>query len=91
MRVVKGDAVPTDRAGDVQPGDSVIVHLAGNLNAAMFGEVISVRAERLRLMVYSLDGAFEIDGGRDRPMDVVLPWSSVGFLRHSNLRIEEVD
>jgi hypothetical protein len=65
----------------LKPGDAVEVRFTPFMTAAVQGFVVGSET-RLRVKVHATVGALETDGQPCLDWDVVIPWSSIAFVRH---------
>ena len=70
-------------------GDAVRINFNSNLNAGFVGVVARRNTEGVQLRVHSAVGDVDVADGLEPCFnwDIFLPWTSIGFIRHSTDRL----
>lgn len=76
-------------SGVLREGDAVNVYFASKLDAGLCGMVTRKSGKGIQLRVHSAEGYLEVvghDGKTCLDWDVFIPWTSIGFVRHTKNR-----
>ncbi|MBZ5739773.1 hypothetical protein [Nocardioides mangrovi] len=77
---------PNDRSAltikALKPGDPIEVRFNPFASAGVQGFVVACAESRLRVKVHATVGSLETDGDPCLNWDVIIPWTSITFVRH---------